>query len=377
MKKLFKALIVLTLMITVTGCGKREPNSRRRDNYTFDFVDYIDIIAYGESGDGYIEIRTKDISVKDFSSEEDYINVKSDLDTLNLNYLQGRNQPSGSSLIVSKSTGLSNGDMIQIGIKSRKELKSDMNTETYDYVVENLQESTPIDLFDSKFVTFYAREDGKFGFHIKDDMNLPAELISNLRYSITTDDKLEVDKTIMHITAGMDEEFLKTNEYYNINVFLAKHNLKSEIEADKVLQYITSPIEIGSANSSMIEASLNKEIYKYETSLAKVCNLQQLSRQKVSEPYSYIVVYYNDNLGQREYWRRMVNIVLVDDEYIVNNVGAREATTEEYATKAFDSSEMLLNFMMGDEIPVEEPTPEPTEEVVEEVQEEYVEEPTE
>ena len=341
-------LLAVSLMMLIGCAGKPEANKKRGTNYEFDFVDYIDIQEYGENGNGYIEVTPKDISLEDFYSEEEYIKVKHDLDNMNLVFQNGRYE--STALKISKTEGLSNGEIITLKVGMKKEnLQSDINIEDYEYQVMGLKESQPVDLFGSDLVTFFVTTEGNVWYHVKDNKNLPAELIENIKYTIRYDGAAELNKSILQVEADMDETFLKESGYFSLPVFLAKHDLKAELASEKVLTNLVEPIEFSSASSSAIESELYEKIGEQETDLSKICNVQQLERQKVAEPYTYYVTYYNTTDGERQYFRRAVILLGVDGEYVVYKLGGRESTQEQFAKSAFDNAEILLDFMMGDE----------------------------
>ena len=355
MKKFYKFLTVMLVLLTLVGCGSKKLNSKRSKGYKFDFVDFINITVYGDDGNGYIEITPKDITVNDFDDEQDYINVKHDLDELNLEYRYGQNKSTGIKL--SKVQRLRNGDVVTISVSSRVKLKSDMNTGAYEYLVGGLTQAQAIDLFSPDLVTFFMNDDKQVLYHIKENKALPDSLLENLVYEIKYTGAPEVDKTVLSVTATMNETYLLDSGYIALENYLAKHNLRAELETETVLKNYVSPVEFSSSNQTAIEKALYKKLLEVEPDLYKVCNIQQLERQKISEPYTYYVVYYNNTNENREYYRRRFSMVFVDGDCFVYMLDSREYTDEEYARKTYDGAEIVLNFMMGDEIQ-EEPVDE-------------------
>ena len=345
MKKLKYLFIVLLLV----GCSRaKEPNSERGKDYTFDIADYIVITEYGENEDGYIEVVPKDITLNDFDSEEEYIAVKHDLDLINPLFRNGRS--SSSAMKISKTEGLKNGDIITISFNVKQDkLQSNINIEEYEYQVSGLQVSEEIDLFGNDTVTFFTTTQGNVLYRKKNNNTLPPEFIENLQYIIHFTGNAEVDKTILSVEAKLNDDFLNENNYSSTSIYLAKHNLKAKLTTEKVLTMMVEPIDFSSATSSAIENTLYEELSEIETDLTKICNLQQLERQKVSEPYTYYITYFNTTEDNREYYRRPVMLFCVEGEYFIQNIGNRETTKEDFATQAFDGAEIKLNFMMGDE----------------------------
>ena len=261
---------------------------------------------------------------------------------------------------ISKTAELTNGDVVSISInlKNDYEKKSDINTETYDYVVHDLGTADEIDLFDNGTVTFYATQNGDICYHLHAPNYISQEMADNLVYVAKTTSELESGVTILDCSVTMNEEFLKMNEYYTINVYLAKHNLKAETTSEKVLSTIIEPVEFSSSNQAAIEGALYSRLYMEEPQLTKICNLQQLDRQAVSDPYKTVVLYYTTNdYGDREYFRREVEIHSIDNEYVIYKMEQRNGTNERFMNESLDGSRIVLNFNY-EEKPEEEIVPE-------------------
>lgn len=347
MKTIIKTLICIITALSCISCRKTyAPNERRGTNYTYDFMDFIDITVYGQDGSGIMEISPVDIELHDFETEDEYIRVKKDLSLINAHLVQG--QSSDTKLKVSRSTGLSNGDVVRISVGLKKsELNSDMNIEPYEYVIDGLHDLEPIDLFAEDFVSFYATEDGSVYAHIKDPKRYPEELTDNLRYKISVTDGVEPGRSVLSITASMNEQYLKDSGYGTMDVFMIKHGFTAETANDRVLEKLVHPIDFSASSSIAVERALYKAIYEYEgDDLVKICNLQQTPRQKVSEPYCYMVVFSVDEDGAQRFFRRQIKMVYVDGEYVVIESGERESISEEYVHKPFTESNMIMNFTM-------------------------------
>lgn len=348
--------------VTAAGCQQRgrEPNEGRGSDYTYDFIDYLDITVYGQNGLGYLEIRPKNITVSNFSSETDYIKVKHDLEDYNFYYIQGMRTPS--SFTISQTTKLSNGDVVTITPK-KKEIRSDMNIEAYDYVVEGLGDASVIDLFSSDLITIYALKDGTYGVYMNNNPQYSQELRDHLIYTVDTKDDPIPGQAVVHVKADLDEDFLKQQDCANITIYLAKHDQRASTETEKVLNQLIEPIDMSTANSGAIEAELYRELYKNDEYLAKICNIQQLERQRSSEPYTYTVVYYDSKDGVRTYYRKDVKIVAVDGNYQILSVTNGTKTEEAYATAPYDGATILIDYMFESSQPeqqetVEQETPE-------------------
>ena len=347
LKNIIKILICIITALSCVSCRRTyAPNERRGTNYTYDFMDFIDITVYGQDGSGIMEISPVDIELHDFETEDEYIRVKKDLSLINARLVQG--QSSDTKIKVSRSTGLSNGDVVRISVGLKKsELNSDMNIEPYEYVIDGLHDLAPIDLFAEDFVSFYATEDGSLYAHIKDPKRYPEELTGNLRYRISVTDGVEPGRSVLSITVGMNEQYLKDSGYGTMDVFMIKHGFAAETTNDRVLEKLVHPIDFNASSSFAVERALYNAIYEYEgDNLVKICNLQQTPRQKVSEPYCYMVVFSVDEDGTQRYFRRQIKMVYVDSEYVVIESGERESISEEYVYKPFTEANMIMNFTM-------------------------------
>ena len=142
MKRYIRTMILFAVMISMlmlSGCKRKKiPNENRGTNYKYDFMDFVDVTTFGEDGDGYIEIKTKDIDVKDFENEEEYVNVKLDLDNMDLNYNPALTANNGV-IKLSKTEKLVNGEVIKIRINYKKENLKYYKIE--DIKIKNIEES--------------------------------------------------------------------------------------------------------------------------------------------------------------------------------------------------------------------------------------------
>lgn len=347
MRKIIKLFVCMLLALTCASCRRTHaPNERRGTNYKYDFMDFLTVTLYGDNGSGIMEISPVEIAVNDFDSEDEYIKVKKDLALISPTVNQGSG--SNTKIKLSKSTGLSNGDIVKISVGLKKSsLSSNMNIETYEYVVDGLRSAEQIDLFAEDFVSFYAMEDGSLHAHIKNDEMYSKELTDNLVYSIKSTDGTEPGKSVLTINVDMKESFLKENGYGSMDIYMIKHGLAAKRSNDRVLEKLVHPIDFNASSSIAVERALYKALYDYEGDhLVKVCNLQQTPRQKVSEPYCYMVVFSADEDGTQRYFRRQIEMVYVDGEYVVLDSSNRESTTEKYVYEPFTEANMIMNFTM-------------------------------
>ena len=337
-------LTVILLCFTMLGCMRHdpEPNENRGTDYEFDIVDYLDITAFGEDGNGYLEIKVKDITADDFFDDSEYIKVKKDLDNIDPYLIPTHS----TSLKVSQDTLLKNGDVVTIEFPYNPDnLYSDMNIEDYDYVVSGLEEAEGLDLFNDEAVTFFADEEGGLHFHKKPGY-LPDDIYEMLSYEIVTEDEVEPNKTVMSVTATLDETYLKEKGYYSSEVFFAKHGFKVALNVDKVLKEVVKPTDFSGMNSTKVESSLYEMLEKVEDEqLVKICNIQKSYKQKLNEPYSFTVIYYDLINGENVYFSRAFDAYFIDGELVYENIGRKDFAKEEYATETLPESDMIMKFM--------------------------------
>lgn len=343
MKKLLKLmLLIVTPVMLFTGCkGNKQPNAKRGTNYDFDIVNYLDIETFGEDGNGYLEVKVKDISSEDFASDEDYIAVKKDLDNIDPYVIPEYK----ASINVDKATNLSNGDIVHLSFPYRKEeLNSNLNIEEYEYLVDNLEEAEEIDLFSEDVVTFFATETGQLSYHKKYG-EYPDELVDMLRYTITTKDELEPDKAVLNIEASLDEEYLQERGFYSTAVYLAKNGYRGSTTAEKVLRVIVEPTDFSGINSGLVESALYDAIYNLEgDALTKIVNLQKNAKQVANEPYSYTVIYQAKADDKVRTFKRSLDIYYVDKEFSVENIGMADYISDDYLKNTIEGGQKIIDF---------------------------------
>lgn len=275
-----------------------------------------------------------------------------------------------STFSISKTSKLTNGDVVTITPK-KMELRSNMNIEAFDYVVDGLGDAAVIDLFSSDLITVYALKDGTYNVYLKNNQQYSQELRDNLVYTIETKDAPVPGQAVLNMKVDLNQDFLKEQGCANITIYLAKQNQRAATEAEKVLNQLIEPIDMTTANSGAIESELYRVFAKSDEYLAKICNVQQLERQRASEPYTYTVVYYDSKDGVKTYRRRDVKIVAVDGNYQILSVANGANTEEAYATAPYDGASILIDYMFENTNPTqdEEPVEETVENLEEQVQE--------
>lgn len=357
MKK--KILSVLTVLLVLTALSACSANQGRGDKYTYDFKDFINIEIFGPEGEAYIQITPKEYSVADFSSEEEYIKVKKVIDQLNLYYIPGANTSGG--LVVTKSDHIKTGDMITIKLntsllsndKATLAQSIDLNVEQYDYVVESLPETKKIDLFSSDIVRFYGLITNEVVYVVnKDNPNISDEIKDNLVYKVTLSDKeVKEGQTIMTVQTGLKDELIKNNNYYNLGIYYAKHNLSVQYSTEKVLNKVVNPIDFNNLNKKSREL-IRKTLYKYikenlDYNVEEVCNIQQLNSQGENDPYKYYIIYTTldgENV-QRVYRTEMKLLFINNEELEVLSCDKTENIPDTYLNTNYNGAIRLIDFI--------------------------------
>jgi hypothetical protein len=376
-KKLITAGIVLAAAVSMVGCAKKKPqglNAERGTNYKFDFVNYLDFSLYGTEGNGFVEVKPKDISVDDFDTEDDYIAVKKVLDAMSLYLIPGNPDGVTSYLDVEPNTGLKNGDVITFSIKDsfKADLSSiSFNTEPFQYQVSGLPDPTSLNLFDETSVTFYGLSGTKEVYALKkDNGNIPSDILKHLEYTIVPDgDTLKQSKTILEVTADMDKDFLTTGDdpCYTIDVFLGKRGYAAETKAEKVLMNVVDPIDFTKISPDAVATALytflnGQELKRGDESytLSNIASIQQVKATEGSyDPYSYYITYYVESKGDRILLRSSVRMVEVAGTIQIltpQTTLTAEHTDDKYATQAYENATLIYSFVTDPSQIAEDPT---------------------
>ena len=310
-KKLLKTILAATMILGMVGCGSRnkepaEPNANRKtEGYDYDFIDYIDIKAYGPDGKGILEVTPKNYTAADFRSEQEYIAIKKLMDELNLSYIQGVENKK-SNIYISNVTNLSNGDVIQVGITEKWKGSTDLNINlnTYDFVVDTLTEGQDIDLFNDESVIVYGLKDTNQVFAQKTPKTatLPKEIEDHIQYQVsTTETNLVENVSIVNITATMDEEFLTNpdNPYYNIDIYLKKHGYDFVSQTQTVVDKVITPLEFTQGIINAIGDYLTvtfvgqpAETWARSFTIDRIGNIQQLKEVSGYDAFQYLVTFH-------------------------------------------------------------------------------------
>ena len=342
MKKYFKILLVLTLCFTITGCKKQQNEvspeeitiPERSEEYKYDFIDFLNIEVIGANGYGIVNIYPKDFSVDNFSNEEDYIQIKRYIDSLNPYHIY--NYDYQTNLIIDKINYLANGDVVTISIPDNLKIFTDdfLNTEDYIFRVENLEEGEEIDLYSDTYVSFFNYNGTDYmDYCIKDDSS---ELFKNIEYYMTTEDEnLEKGVSIINVEANLNEEFLIENDYPNIEVYLAKHNYICDLWKETVLDDTAVKVEFNDITNNQILTILNKDnvgnlvdangqIYQ----ITEVCNIQKdyYTNNDLNDFY-YEVTFRAYNQEYEGAFRKGVYIYKLNDKIYVQDATIYNTTS--------------------------------------------------
>lgn len=368
------------MALSTSGCvrnivegnkDKHVANANRSTGHDYDFIDYITITTWGADGDGYLSITARDINAADFTDEQAYIDVSDDLKTLGIVY----GQAVSSNIKVSADSGLSNGDIVTISIDSiPNKLRTDMNTDAYEYTVSGLGDAESVDLFSSDIVTMYGtRENTMYAYVHNDGSPVPTELTDHLEYSFQTDsDTLQAGKTIATVTATLDDDFAKENGYESLTDYLAKHNLQADESKEFVVKMIIDPIDFTAIDSGTLMSALYDRIAADDPSLSRVCSVQRsTSENKVASSYSYMVTYYDLIDNTPVYYRTRALIHYVDGTFVIPTLDSAQNASKDVMINPVQGYEVCATFVNqadldalnpASDAPEEtpEPTPEPT-----------------
>ena len=366
MLKRFFLLTLSLFMIFISGCKKKpkevDPNADRPTNFTYDFVDFLNVKLYGSEGTGFLEITPKEFNVDNFSSEQEYIKVKRAIDSLSLYCIPG-DQDTQSYLYIDKPEGLSNGDLVTIGIKDSYTgdlSEASLNTSPYIFTINGLTEPKQINLFDETSVYFYGLANtGEVNVIKHTGGNIPKEILDNIEYDIVPDETpLKAGKTVLRISATLNNDFLTQGEipYYTTSIYLGKNKYAADLETEKVLMNVSSPIDFEKANKRKIAEKLFEEISLTEggEGIMQVGSIQQIDSEEGSfDPYTYTVIF--SAMGSEKTTKRAtVRMVEADGDIQVLSVENIQKVTETALTEPLKDMKILMNYYV-ENIPEEEP----------------------
>lgn len=377
-KKILKMIAcVMIATSTLSGCrlkntkkiDKSDENyvinsSRTTEGYTYDWIDFMNISVYGSDGVAYIEVTPKEIKASDFQSDADYIAMKNTLDKLNLSYKAGSNN-SASKLTVTPDSNLKAGDVVTFALTTTVDSSLNMNTQEYEFRIPTLSQSSTIDLFGEDDVIFYGLDGtSEVYYEFTKNTSFTDELQKNLIYTIKTDGKVEADKTILDISADLDNTFLKEGGYTSFAMYLSKFGYEVEsYSTQKVLHNVATPIDFNTVRTDKVISALFEKIEKAEISLKGSSTLNQIaSVQKLykdTDEYTYYVVYQDmDSEGNEKFLRRQFRGACLNDEIIILSLYNEEQSAERYATEAYDNGEVKISSFVSEGVEEAESTEE-------------------
>ena len=318
-KRMIKTFLAIGMILGSIGCSKKpeepqEPNANRGKDYDYDFIDYIDIKAYGPEGKGILEVTPKNYTAADFYSEQEYIAVKSLMDELNLVYLQGEENHK-SNLLLSKTEDLVNGDIVEVSIDTKRwkgDPKVNINLEPYEFVVETLTDGQEIDLIANESVIMYGLDGTTQVFALKTPKTatLPKEIEDHIEYDVSTSEtELKENVSIINYSCTMDEEFLMNpdNPYYNIDIYLKKHGYDYTATGQTVLDQIIKPLDFSQSTANALGDYLASRFvgekastWSREYTIDRVGNVQQDTTSDGIDKFHYIVTFHGVSDGDFE-----------------------------------------------------------------------------
>lgn len=369
MRKFLKILCATLCLVSITGCKMRTQTSKKQkpgyvinekrnsSGYKYDWIDFIDYTIYGSDGTAYIEVKPKNLKSSDFESDEDFIKIQALIEELNLNYSPTSTSTKSSKLSVSPSTNLSSGDVITLSLKSSVDSSLGIYTEEYEIRVPELEDSKTIDLFANDLVTIYGVE-GAVEAHYQvtgSKITYPEELLNNLEYSISLLNvtEIEKDKTVVEVTANLNEDFADENGYTSLAYYLNKLGYNVETTTKQIVIHdIAKQINFNTVKRADVVSALFDAIEAAEIStdgksnLNQICSVHRLSKDS-KDANAYYVVYQDMNSdGDLFYFRRQFRAVDLNDQIIILSMMNSEQTKEEFATTSYENGEIVLNNMI-------------------------------
>lgn len=363
--KYIKLAMVGLMCVSLVACDKKEPalNADRNTEMKYDFINLINVSVYGSEGNGFIEITPKDVSVKDFESEKDYIEIRKIMDSLGL-YV-GPDKQRSSYLGVSPNENLKNGDVVTIGIKqgwSMDNIGVEINVEPYQFEITTLQPGKELQIFDESSVQFYGLSGTKSVYARRLNGGVvPVDILSHLDYDITvSDSELQADKTIMSIKASIDPTFLQEGENpaYTTETYLGRLGYVAELSGEKVLTTVVDPINTNSIDKTRFAQSiinyLTEEEIKLngnEVTFDSLATVQQSNSANGYDPFTYIVTFYVDMNGSKQCVSTSLRMVELSGEYIIaERMGQYNMIGEDICIGVTPSTTTLFSYVQSDAI---------------------------
>ena len=351
----------MAALLLPSACSKDESlNADRGTDYAYDFTQLVDVTLYGSEGNGFVEIKPKDLSVEDFPSESDYISVRRAMDSLGL-YV-GPDTSIATYLTVEPNEGLSNGDIITISVRSGWQNpvpNLSLNTEPYQVEIVGLQEPNVLNLFDESSVEFYGLSGTTSVYAYKKNGGIvPATILEPLNYQITTTDStLETGRTILEIQAELDEDFLMEGDdpAFTSDRYFGRMGVSAELTGEKVLTTVVSPIETNTIDRADFGSAIIDWLNRQEIVIGNndtpftveaISNIQQNNGTSGSfDPYTYTVIFYGNVNGEKQYVSVDLRIVELHNQYIIAESRSQYSVlSEEVALTPRQNSTIIINY---------------------------------
>lgn len=370
---------IMSASLFLSGCGSRKenkvPNADRGTSYQYDMMDYLNVECFGPDGKGIIQVVPKDYTAEDFSDEKSYIAVKKYMDYLNLSYVPGEDN-SASHIYIDRTQGLSNGDIVTIGVSTANNFTYDtdlsINTENYQYVVSGLTDGKDIDLFNDDSVCFYGLEGTTSVGWVKsrNTSTLPQEIQDNISYTAVLGSQgsteLREKEAIIEVTAALDQNFLMSAEppYYNSDIYMLKHDYNYSLSEETVLDTVISPISFGEMINPQVEDALMEKFsgqtvntYSNTYAIDRIGNIQQQNGASGLNAFTYLVTFHGAaEDGTQHAFRASMMIEDINDLILIENESGMNNSDYEVLTSPVGNGYSILAQFYSDEdnsVPVE------------------------
>lgn len=344
MKKLLTGLLIVGMFLGLSAC-KQKP---QEPTYDYNFMDFVNYDFVGPSEFADLKLSLKEFTSKDFSSDTEYIKVKKYMNEL-MPYV-----------LASKTSEISNGDMITIGISEDfkgidSELKFDLTP--YQFEVSNLKEATYLDLAGDTVVDFYgvSGTDQVIASIVK-DCKLPKEVQENLRYDITIDtNKVIPYVSIMDINISLDNTFLQNTKYSTMEDYFKSLGYIVESHSEQTLKlYVEDKDLLAAKKSDAMRQLLNEKLQEagdidnYE--FVSVVNFQTT---KTPYLYNFVAKYQSgEKIAYVLYESKMV--YLLDDSVQFLTLSKQRTVDEKYVAEPLEGNKMVYTYN-EDDFKIEEP----------------------
>lgn len=358
MKKILTTLLIVLMFVGLAACKEKEPEG---PTYDYDFVDYLNISYIGPNEFADLDISLKEINSDDFESDADFIKIKKFMNNL-FPYV-----------IANKTSELTNGDQLQIGISSEYEGGNgdlNINLDVHTYTVEGLPDAAYYDLFSEDTVTFYGLEGtSDVLYKVNQKSTLSQNIKDNLTYTITLDtDTVEEEVSVMTIKASLKDSFLKTTKYSDTETYFKSLGYIVDVDGEKALkETVTNKAFEQLSDKDLIKNQLTERI-KEEGDVDGYTFVELNNVQKTDKDYIYDIITKYEKGDKVAYVEYETKLAYVDGEIKFLSFNKLRTVNEKFVTEALEGNEILFTFdtfKIVEEEPEASPeaTPETTAEV--------------